>query len=51
MLRTKDKNLKVLYRRDENGGVDVWIHRGNTHIATIEVDKNNHAKLLEGRKE
>ena len=47
----KDKNLTVMYRRSDDGGVQVWIHLGNKHIATIEVDSNDHSKLFEGRKE
>ena len=45
----KDKTLRVIYHRGENGELSVFLYRSNLHIATIEVDALNEVDVYRGR--
>jgi hypothetical protein len=47
---TKDTTLKVIYRRNEESGIDIWVYRGSKHVATFQVDQDNNARSYEVRK-
>ena len=41
--KTKDNSLKVVYRRNDDNGIDIWVYRGSKHVATFQVDQDDHA--------
>ena len=45
----KDKTLKVLYHRGEQGQLYVFLYRAELHIATVEVDNLNNVNTYLGR--
>jgi len=45
----KDKSLKVIYHRGEEGELFVFLYRSNLRIATIEVDAQNRVNVIRGR--
>jgi hypothetical protein len=44
----KDKSLKVIYHRGEQGELFVFLYRSNFHIATIEVNSLNEVDVFRG---
>ena len=42
----KDKTLRVLYRRFDDGGVAVWLYRGIRLLLVIEVSEDNRIQLF-----
>lgn len=44
----KDKNLKVIYHRGENGELYVFLYRSDFHIATVQVDALNGIDVYRG---
>jgi len=46
----KDKTLKVIYTRGNNGELFVYLYRSDLHIATIEVDAKNGVDMFSSKK-
>ena len=44
----KDRFLRVVYRRGEDGQLYVFMYRGEVHIGTVEVDKLNCLEVFRG---
>jgi hypothetical protein len=44
----KDRRLKVVHRRGENGQLYVLMYRGKLHIGTVEVNSHNCMKVFRG---
>jgi len=44
----KDRFLRVVYRRGEDGQLYVFMYRGEVHIGTVEVDKSNCLEVFRG---
>lgn len=44
----KDRSLRVLYRRGEDGQLYVLMYRDEFHIGTVEVDKFNCIDVFRG---
>lgn len=46
----KDKTLRVIYHRGEDGELFVFLYRSNLHIATVNVDALKGVDVYRGRK-
>jgi hypothetical protein len=44
----KDMELRVTYRRDDQGGLALWVYRRRKHICTLQVDALDQAQLFKG---
>ncbi len=42
-----DNSLKVRYRRNDSNGIDIWVYRGNKHIATVSVDQADNVRSFQ----
>jgi hypothetical protein len=45
----KDKTLRVIYHRGDDGELSVFLYRSDFHIATIQVDDVNGIDVYRGR--